>query len=62
MALVQLLALSYGIWTSWQARPDLHIGLNLFRYKMKDIIRLAGTPATYRNTSDQRGSGFARIR
>lgn len=44
--------------TTWQARSDLHIGVNLFRYKMKDIIRLAGTPTTYANTSDQRGSGL----
>jgi iron complex outermembrane receptor protein len=44
--------------TSWQVRRDLQVGLNLFRYQMKDIIRLAGSPATYSNTSDQRGSGL----
>lgn len=43
---------------SWQAQPALQLGLNLFRYRMKDIIRLAGAPATYSNTSDQRGSGL----
>ena len=43
---------------SWQARPDLQVAMNLFRYRMKQIIRLAGTPATYSNTSNQRGSGL----
>ena len=44
--------------TNWQVRPDLQLALNLFRYQMKDIIRLAGAPASYSNTNNQRGSGL----
>jgi iron complex outermembrane receptor protein len=34
---------------SWQARADTQLQLSLFRYKMKDIIRTAGYPATRNN-------------
>lgn len=43
---------------SWQPTADVQIGLSLFRYRMTDIIRLAGTPPTYSNTGNQRGSGL----
>lgn len=43
---------------SWQARPDTQLQLSLFRYKMKDIIRSAGYPATWINAGSQHGQGF----
>lgn len=43
---------------SWQARPDTQLQLSLFRYKMKDIIRTAGYPATRNNAGSQHGQGF----
>lgn len=48
---------------SWQARPDTQVNLSLFRYNMKDIIRLVpnatpGTGSTFDNTGDQSGSGM----
>jgi iron complex outermembrane receptor protein len=49
---------------SWQARRDLQLNVNVFRYIMRDIIRaVANTPAapqltTFRNTGEQRGNGM----
>lgn len=48
---------------SWQARKDLQVNFNYFRYRMKDIIRaVANTPGsnltTYQNSGDQVGRGF----
>lgn len=48
---------------SWQARRDLHVNLNVFKYAMKDIIRavpnaIAGTGATYNNVGSQDGTGM----
>ncbi len=48
---------------AWQARRDLALKLNLFRYHMADIIRAIPNPApvlgsTYYNTGRQHGSGF----
>jgi iron complex outermembrane receptor protein len=49
---------------SWQARKDLQISVNVFRYLMRDIIRaVANTPAapqltTFQNSGDQKGSGM----
>jgi iron complex outermembrane receptor protein len=48
---------------SWQARPDWHLGVNFFRYSMKDIIRAVPNPAptpgtTNANTGGQHGSGM----
>lgn len=43
---------------SWQARSDTQLQLSLFRYKMKDIIRTAGYPATRNNAGSQHGQGF----
>lgn len=40
---------------SWQARPDVQLNLSLFRYDMKDIIRLVN--GTYFNTGAQNGRG-----
>ena len=48
---------------AWQARPDLKAGLNLFRYRMKDVIRFAAnadpaTGNTAQNAGNQRGKGL----
>lgn len=48
---------------TWQARRDLQVNLNVFRYAMKDIIRavpnaVAGTGSTYSNVGSQDGSGM----
>jgi outer membrane receptor protein involved in Fe transport len=48
---------------SWQARRDLQVNLNVFKYAMKDIIRavpnaVAGTGSTYNNVGSQDGSGL----
>lgn len=48
---------------SWQARTDLQLNVNVFRYTMKNIIRaVANTPGstltTYKNSGDQTGRGF----
>ncbi|MEW9898629.1 TonB-dependent receptor [Chitinivorax sp. PXF-14] len=47
---------------AWQARKNLQLSLNLFRYDMKDVIRVvanpvAGTGGTYQNIGAQRGHG-----
>lgn len=47
---------------SWQARKDLQLNLNLFRYAMQDIIRTVPNPApapgaTFNNVGSQNGSG-----
>jgi outer membrane receptor for ferrienterochelin and colicin len=47
---------------SWQARKDLQINLNVFRYEMQDIIRTVpnatpGTGATFNNVGSQSGHG-----
>jgi iron complex outermembrane receptor protein len=48
---------------SWRWRRDSQINLSLFRYEMRDIIRLVNntTPAlgaTYQNTGSQHGNGL----
>ncbi len=48
---------------AWQARQDTQVNLNVFQYKMKDIIRtvpnaVVGTGATYNNTGGQDGKGL----
>lgn len=49
---------------SWQARRDLQVNANVFRYRMKDIIRAvpnATGPAnlsTFQNSGNQKGQGF----
>jgi iron complex outermembrane receptor protein len=48
---------------SWQGRKDIQVNLSLFKYAMRDIIRLvpniAPTPgSTYQNTGRQHGSGL----
>lgn len=46
---------------SWRVRKDTQLNLNLFRYAMKDVIRVvantAGTGGTFQNTGAQHGSG-----
>ena len=47
----------------WQARRELQLGLNLFSYRMHDIIRtlpntVPGTGTTFSNSGDQSGHGF----
>lgn len=42
---------------AWQADKDLQLNLNMFRYRMRDIIRLDSTN-TYANTGEQTGTGF----
>ncbi|CAK0745987.1 iron complex outermembrane recepter protein [Gammaproteobacteria bacterium] len=41
---------------SWQAHRDTQINLNLFRYKIEDVITLVG--ATFTNTGRQDGEGM----
>lgn len=41
---------------SWQASRQLQLGVNVFRYQMRDIIQLVGT--TYQNTGKQTGRGM----
>ncbi|HEX8987593.1 MAG TPA: TonB-dependent receptor [Rhodocyclaceae bacterium] len=46
---------------SWQVRRDLQLSVNVFRYRMRDVIRTVGTSlttATYQNSGDQKGSGM----
>jgi iron complex outermembrane receptor protein len=48
---------------SWQPQPDVHTNLNLFRYRMRDIIQFAPnsdptTGKTAQNTGDQNGHGM----
>lgn len=48
---------------SWQARRDIHVDLNFYRYQMRQIIRAVpnttpGTGSTFNNTGDQNGSGM----
>lgn len=48
---------------SWQARRDMQVNVNFFRYTMTDAIRaVANTPGstltTFKNTGEQRGRGF----
>lgn len=42
---------------SWQATARATVGLNLFRYRMTDMIRLDST-GTYRNSGEQTGHGL----
>ncbi|MFZ6746843.1 TonB-dependent receptor plug domain-containing protein [Undibacterium sp. JH2W] len=42
---------------SWQARPDLQLGLNLFHYQMTDIIRISNNFLN-ENGGSQSGRGF----
>ncbi|MBI2732304.1 MAG: TonB-dependent receptor [Aquabacterium sp.] len=41
---------------AWQARPDTDVNLSLFRYRMKDIIRISDK--AWSNTGAQHGHGF----
>jgi len=41
---------------SWQVKPDLNIGLSLFEYRMRDILRLSGID--FVNAGKQTGRGF----
>lgn len=41
---------------AWQARPDMDVNLSLFRYRMKDIIRVSNS--VWNNTGAQHGHGF----
>ncbi|CAK0744881.1 iron complex outermembrane recepter protein [Gammaproteobacteria bacterium] len=41
---------------SWQARRELQVNLNVFRYQMKDIIRTVSN--IYNNTGKQHGNGM----
>lgn len=48
---------------SWQARRDTQVNLSLFRYRMRDTIRIVpnavlGTGSTFQNTGAQHGSGL----
>ena len=48
---------------AWQAQPNLKTGLNLFHYRMQDVIRYVAnadpsTGSTAQNAGDQHGSGF----
>jgi iron complex outermembrane receptor protein len=48
---------------SWQVRNDWQLGMNVFRYAMKDIIRAVANPppatgTTFANTGQQHGSGM----
>jgi iron complex outermembrane receptor protein len=40
---------------TWQALPSLHVGINLFRYRIRDIIRTVAFVS--QNTGSQTGSG-----
>jgi len=41
---------------SWQPLPKLQLGLNVFRYRMQDIIQLVGI--NVQNTGEQTGTGY----
>ncbi len=41
---------------SWQPRPAVQLGMNVFQYDLQDIIRPVGT--VYQNMGQQRGSGL----
>ncbi|HEX5371227.1 MAG TPA: TonB-dependent receptor [Aquabacterium sp.] len=41
---------------AWHLRPGVQLGLNLFHYRMKDIIRLSSN--VYQNTGGQHGNGL----
>jgi len=48
---------------TWQARRDVQVNVNFFRYQMHRIIRAVpnatpGTGSTFNNTGDQRGKGM----
>jgi iron complex outermembrane receptor protein len=48
---------------SWQTSKDKRVNLNLFHYKLRDIIRLVANPtptpgSTYQNTGSQQGNGL----
>jgi iron complex outermembrane receptor protein len=48
---------------SWQAKPNLKTGVNLFHYRMKDVIRFVAnadptTGSTAQNAGNQHGSGL----
>ena len=48
---------------AWHPVPALELGLNLFRFRMRDVIRtvpnaLPGSGSTYRNIGRQDGRGF----
>jgi outer membrane cobalamin receptor len=46
---------------SWQAAPNAHLGVSLFRYNMHDIIRTTdagGGNAVFNNIGSQHGSGL----
>ncbi len=48
---------------SWQMRPDTQWNINIFQYRMKDIISgvpnaVAGVGAIYANVGSQKGSGL----
>lgn len=48
---------------SWQARADLQVNFNIFKYDMKDMIRAVpnatpGTGSTYSNVGTQSGKGL----
>ncbi len=48
---------------SWQAKPNLKTGLNLFHYRMKDVIRFVSnadptTGSTAQNAGNQHGRGL----
>lgn len=48
---------------TWQARRDMQVNLNFFKYEMKDIIRavpnvIPGTGSTFNNTGNQNGKGM----
>jgi iron complex outermembrane receptor protein len=48
---------------AWQAQPNIRTGLNLFHYRMKDVIRFVAnsdptTGNTAQNAGNQRGNGL----
>lgn len=53
----------YEFVNSWQANEQLQINLNLFHYKMKDLLQVASNPppaigGSTQNVGSQRGKGF----
>lgn len=52
---------SFEAAVSWQARRELQLNANVFRYIMRDMIRAVsagGNASIYRNSGQQRGRGF----
>jgi outer membrane cobalamin receptor len=45
---------------AWQARKDVQLNLNVFKFDMKDLIRSAANPtgATFENIGNQNGKGM----